>query len=170
MVLMPMVLVRGGRLSEVTILQAAYQSLLCVYTRTLMWTVLPSYMCSCMSLPPKLSLKLSTESNTQAASRGNRKFPRLLTRIFSVGSGIAMDLENWATKKLSCPRPPKSLEILYGPKLLVHTINSFSLMRLYFWKMGTMDIGSFYILTAALVKLNFLLVNHTEIALGSGRS
>lgn len=115
MVLMPVVLVRGGRLSEVTLLQAACKSLLCVYTRTLTRTVLPSHMCSCVTLPPKLSLKLSTESNTQAASRGIRKLPHLLTRIFSVGSGIAMDLKNWGTEELSCPPPQKTLEILYGP-------------------------------------------------------
>lgn len=53
MVLMPVVLVRGGRLSEVTLLQAACKSLLCVYTRTLTRTVLPSHMCSCVTLPSK---------------------------------------------------------------------------------------------------------------------
>lgn len=66
--------------------------------------------------------------------------------------------------------PQKCLEILYGPELLTHTINSFSLMGLYFWKRGAQDIGLVYILTAASVNFHFLLVNQVETALGSGRS
>lgn len=56
------------------------------------------------------------------------------------------------------------------PELLTHIANSLSLMRLYFWKIEAQDTSSFYILTAAFVNFHFLLANHIEIALGSGRA
>lgn len=80
---------------------------------------------------------------------------------------MAMDLKNWGAEELF---PPQKCEILYGPELLTLTINSFSLMRLSFWKIEAQDIGLVYNLTAAFVNFYFLLVNQIETTLGSGRS
>lgn len=161
MVLMPVVLVREGRLSDVTPLQAVCKkSLLYVYTHT-HWHALS---CPLPCFHVWLFLPNSARGWSQRAAHSLLPEAPGNFHAFSPGfSQKAMILpQTWriaGQKNYSVPPPKKSWDFVW-PELLTHIINSFSLMRLYFWKMRTQDTGAFYTLTAAFFNFHFLPVNH----------
>lgn len=161
MVLILVFLVRGGRLSEVTPLQAACKSFLYVYT---------AHWRDCPALLHVFMCDSSSKSQPEAEHREQHTLCFKRDQETSTPSHQGFLSKQWyhhgpeelGDRRVILFPPRKSLEILNGPELLTHIIISLALMRLYFWKMGAQDIDSFYILTAAFVNFHFLLVNHTE--------
>lgn len=152
---MPVALVRGGRLSDETPLQAACRSLLCVYTH---WHALS---CPLTCFHVWLFLQNSAWSWSQRAAHS--LLPEASGNFHAFSPGFSQKVAvlpwTWKTggqKNYSVPSTKMYWDFVQPWASHPHYKCILCLMRLYFWKMEAQDMGSFYILTAAFVNFHFM--------------